>query len=184
MSRRIEIVEYDFNWVIKYEQEAKRIRSVFGNELLSIHHIGSTAIPGIKAKPVIDGLVIIKDTGIVKRFDDGMVCLGYSPRGECLDAIVPGTLGRFYYSKNTNGQRSHQVHVVQNCHFQIEEILAFRDYLRTYPEEAKAYSDIKEKVAEKNRNDIFGYMNGKSDFIRTMIAKALTWQRTIINNNV
>lgn len=176
MSRRIEVVEYNPNWVIKYEQEATRIPSVFGNEFLSIHHIGSTAIPGIKAKPVIDILVIVRDTGSVKRFDDEMVHLGYRPRGECLDAAVAGTPGRFYYSKDTNGVRSHQVHVVQKDHFQIDEKLAFRDYLRNHPEEANAYSAMKETLAEKNRYDSAAYANGKSDCIRTMTAKALTWQ--------
>lgn len=184
MSRRIEVVEYDPDWVIRYEQEAEGISRVFGNELLFIHHIGSTAIPGIKAKPIIDILVIIKDTNILKGFDDEMIRLGYRPRGECLDAIVPGTPGRFYYSKDTNGTRSHQVHVVQEGHFEIEEKLALRDYLRTFPEEAKAYSAIKEEVAEKNRNDTIGYMNGKNDFIRATIAKALTWHRTVMSNDV
>src|ERR1700730_1274576 len=77
------------------------------------NHIGSTAIRGIKAKPIIDILVVIKHIKTIETFNAPMQQLGYGPRGECLDNPIPGTPGRFYFSKDTDWVRTHQVHVCQ-----------------------------------------------------------------------
>ena len=104
-----------------------------------------------------------------------MVALGYRPRGECLDNPVPGTPGRFYFSKDTNGVRSHQVHVCQVGHFDIGDKLLFRDYMRAHPAEAQEYSVLKEELAKEYRNDIIGYMRGKDGFIKEVLVKSHVW---------
>ena len=85
-----------------------------------------------------------------------MTKLGYTPRGECLDAPIPGTPGRFYFSKTSDGIRTHQVHVCQIGHWDAEDKLNFRDYLRAHPDVVTAYSDIKDRGAQENRSDIVG----------------------------
>lgn len=105
MGRNIEVVAYDPAWPGAYAVEAKTLARVFGEALQSIHHIGSTSVPGLMAKPVIDILVVLDDTGHISRFNLGMERLGYRVRGECLDA--GGTLGRFYFSKPPSGTRRH-----------------------------------------------------------------------------
>ena len=112
MTRVIEVLDYDSNWIDAFEKEAAMLRSIFARRLIDLQHIGSTAIPGLQAKPVIDILVVLDDTGDIDSYNSAMEGLGYRVRGECLDAIIPGTPGRFYFSKDTNGVRSHHVHGV------------------------------------------------------------------------
>lgn len=172
MGREIEVVDYDREWSTQFENEAGHLSNVFGTQLVDIHHIGSTAIPGIKAKPVIDILVVIKNIETIETFNEPMVQLGYRPRGECLDNPIPGTPGRFYFCKDTDGVRTHQVHVCQEGHFDIEDKLAFRDYMRTHPHEAQEYSRLKESLAVDNRSDSVGYNRGKDRFIKGIVSKA------------
>ena len=80
---------------------------------------------------------------------------------ECLDATVPGTPGRFYFSKDHNGSRTHQVHVCADGHPDIADKLAFRDYVRAHPVEAAAYGELKQRLALAHSDDNIGYMLGK-----------------------
>ena len=101
-----------------------------------------------------------------------MEAIGYRPRGECLDATIPGTPGRFYFSKDHNGIRTHQTHVCAEGHSEIADKLAFRDYLRTHPSEACAYGQIKQRLALAHSADNIGYMLGKDAFVKSLLAKA------------
>ncbi len=183
MGRTIEVVDHIPEWRAFFEKEAALLTVIFGTQFLAIHHIGSTAIPGIKAKPIIDILVVIKDIESIEMFSAPMRALGYRPRGECLDNSIPGTPGRFYFSKDTDGARSHQVHVCQEGHADIQDKLAFRDYLRLHREEAQAYGMMKERLAARHRDDIVGYIQGKEAFVQNIIARAQLWrhkaQRTV-----
>ena len=105
MSRKIEVVPYDPSWPTAFELEREKVALAFEPILESIHHIGSTSVPGLSAKPVIDILVVVDDDATVADYDGRMSELLYTPRGECLDA--GGTPGRFYYSKTVKGVRTH-----------------------------------------------------------------------------
>jgi GrpB-like predicted nucleotidyltransferase (UPF0157 family) len=174
LPRRIEIVAYDPTWPALYEAEATRLREVFGPELIAIHHIGSTAVPDLPAKPIIDIMIVIRDIRRIAEFDVGMVGLGYRVRGECLDAF--GTPGRFYFSKDTDRVRTHQAHVMQLGHPEIEEKLAFRDYLRAHPQEAAAYADLKRRLAAENTQGIAEYIQGKDAFVKALSQRAMAWR--------
>ena len=176
MRRTIEVIDQTPEWSAVFEKEAAHLAVIFGTELVAIHHIGSTAIPRIKAKPIIDILVVIKHITTIETFNAPMRQLGYRPRGECLDNPIPGTPGRFYFSKDTEGMRTHQVHVCQEGHADIVDKLAFRDYLRAHREEAQAYSRLKERLAAEHRHDIVAYIQGKDAFIQGMIAQARVWR--------
>jgi GrpB-like predicted nucleotidyltransferase (UPF0157 family) len=170
--------EYDPEWLRVFEEEAERLRSVWGDQLVDVHHIGSTAVPGLMAKPIIDSTVVIKDIAKVHDYDVAMISLGYRPRGECLDTF--GTPGRFYYSKDSNGLRTHQAHVMQIGHCDIQDKLAFRDYLRAHPETVKEYADLKTRLVRENTSGIAEYIKGKNEFIKDCVAKARgTWQHRI-----
>ena len=173
---RLEMFEYDPEWPRMFAQEASRLESVWADQLVAVHHIGSTAVPGLMAKPIIDSMIVIKDISRVHQFDSGMISLGYRPRGECLDAF--GTPGRFYYSKNTDVIRTHQAHVMETGHFDIERQLNCRDYLRTHPGVAKEYAKLKSKLIKNNTTGIGEYIEGKQTFIEDCIAKATIWRNT------
>src|SRR5215510_6451868 len=158
MVRTIEVVQYDVAWTAAFNQEAVALSGVFGDALVAIHHIGSTSIPGLLAKPIIDILVVLKETQTIDRFSVAMEQLRYRVRGECLDAEVPGTPGRFYFSKDTDGVRTHQVHACAVGHPEVADKLAFRDFLRAHPECASDYGSLKRRLAVLNRHDTIGYM--------------------------
>lgn len=175
MSMLIEISEYQHDWPLKFKDESGRILDVFGNAVESIHHIGSTSIPYMSAKPVIDILVVIKPETQVTEFYSDMSGLGYDCRGECLDAPIPGTPGRYYFRKDINGMRHFHVHVCHSGHFQIVELLALRDFLREHPTAAEEYGTLKSYLAEQFMDDNFGYMKGKDAYIKQLISRAHTW---------
>ena len=178
MSRIIEVVDYDPNWIAAFEEEATVLTQVFGQRLLEVHHVGSTAVPGLPAKAIIDILIVLDDTNDIDIFNPAMEALGYRVRGECLDAVVPGTPGRFYFSKETNGVRSHHVHVCAKGHQDIFDKLVFRDYLRANNGAAAAYGELKHRLAVNYRFDNVGYMRGKDDFVKSSLVEARRWYET------
>lgn len=175
MTRLIEVVEYDSGWETEFVREGSKLLHVFGDALVAIHHVGSTSIFGLPAKPVIDILVILKETGTIDRFSVAMQDLGYRVRGECLDAEIPGTPGRFYFSKDNFGKRTHHVHVCAAGHPDAADKLAFRDYLRSHPQRAAQYGAMKQQLAIAYRHDNIGYMCGKDEFIQSTLLDARQW---------
>ena len=171
MPRVIEVVAYNPEWPNLFLAESEEIQRVFGDEIVAIHHIGSTAIPGIKAKPVIDILVSVPRISQVDRFNPAMRELGYEPLGE------NGISGRRYFRKDTNGVRTHHVHVFQVGHPEIDRHINFRDYLRHHPEDARAYSQLKESLVQQYRFDSQGYCDAKSTFIQEIDRKAAAWRQ-------
>lgn len=178
MGRFIEVVDYQADWPHRYQREASLLRGVFGKALVRIHHVGSTSVPGMKAKPIIDILVEIELGIDVDRFNPRMAHLGYDCRGECLDAVVPGTPGRFYFSKNVDGLRYCHVHVCHVGHFQILEFLVLRDYLKSHSDEATAYGNLKSRLAEQFTHDNVGYMHRKDKSVKQLILRAAEWEKT------
>jgi len=166
--RTIEVVPHDRRWAGEYQKEAGQIQQVFGDELLEIYHIGSTAIPGIYAKPIIDILVGVKDIQRVDSFNPQMEMLGYQAWGEY------GIPGRRYFPKGLI-LRTHQVHIFQSGDAQIARHLNFRDYLRCHPEQAWQYQALKIELAQRFRYDIDGYSTGKDAFIQEMDRQAADW---------
>ena len=180
MGRTIEVVEHDSRWNAEFDRESAKLVDVFGDALVSIHHVGSTSIAGLAAKPIIDILVVLKETKTIDRFSAPMQSLGYRVRGECLDAEIPGIPGRFYFSKDTDGKRTHHVHACAVGHSEIRDKLAFRDYLRSHPQVAAQYGAMKQQLAIEHRHDNVGYMRGKEAFIRSTLSDARKWAETAL----
>jgi len=167
---RVRVVPYDPNWPAAFEAARAEIAAALGENLIEIHHIGSTAIAGIYAKPVIDMLPIVADLAALDRDSARMESLGYEVMGEF------GIAGRRYFRRdNSEGTRTHQAHAFALGSPQIERHLAFRDFMAAHPELAKQYSDLKRELAAAHPNDIEAYMDGKDGFIKEMEARALEW---------
>lgn len=169
--RKIVIVPYDQRWPEMYLKEAAKIKAIFGRELISIHHIGSTSIPGMSAKPIIDIMPIVRDIESVDAFNPDMVELGYEIRGEY------GISGRRFFVKRGQAGRTHHVHSYAPGNPEIARHLDFRDYLMAHQEQAQAYASLKLALAEAHPNDIEAYMAGKDQFITETIRKAQLWRQ-------
>jgi GrpB-like predicted nucleotidyltransferase (UPF0157 family) len=170
--RNIVVVEYDERWPEMFQQEAERLRAVFGPLLVDIHHIGSTSVPGLQAKPIIDMMPLVRDITQVDQLNEQMAALGYEAMGEC------GIPGRRYFRKGGNEHRTHHVHAFQADHPEtVDRHLAFRDYLRAHPDTAREYGELKARLAQQFPDDIYGYMEGKDSFVKEVERKALEWYR-------
>jgi GrpB-like predicted nucleotidyltransferase (UPF0157 family)/GNAT superfamily N-acetyltransferase len=169
-QRLIEVVAPKLDWPHQYKVESQLLRLVFGLQLVDIHHIGSTSIPGIYAKPIIDIMPLVRDIQAVESYNPVMQALGYQAKGEF------GLPGRRYFHRGET-LRTHQLHVYQAGNAEVERHLAFRDYLRAFPEKALIYSDHKRNVARRHPHDIYGYMEGKDALVKQLEAEALAWKR-------
>jgi GrpB-like predicted nucleotidyltransferase (UPF0157 family) len=169
MSRKVEVVPYHPDWPEKFAAEANELQRVFGNEMLSIHHFGSTSIPGISAKPIIDILLIARDIQAVDQLTPQIEALGYHAVGEY------GIPGRRFFYKGTHDARSHHLHVYETGNPHILRHLVFRDYMRTHPIPARDYTRLKEELARQFPEDMDGYIAGKNAFVKEHELKALEW---------
>ena len=168
---KVEVVPHNPKWRAAFEAESKRIAQALGDNIAAIHHIGSTSILTIHAKPIIDFLVEVKDINRVDEQSDSLEKLGYEAKGEF------GIPGRRYFRKdNPAGLRTHQIHTFEAGTAEVERHLAFRDYMIAHPEDAEKYSVLKQTLAKQYPDDIEGYMDGKDAFIKEMEAKALEWR--------
>jgi GrpB-like predicted nucleotidyltransferase (UPF0157 family) len=167
MGYQVEVVDYNPAWSKRFLEEAAQIRQVLGRELVAIYHMGSTSVPGIKAKPIIDILVEVQDIEKLDGLNDHLVRLGYEAKGEF------GIIGRRFFIKNDGAVRTHHLHVFQSGHSEISRVLTFRDYLCSHPEEAQAYGQLKEALAQQYPSDRESYTEGKTDFIRELDRKAM-----------
>ncbi len=168
-QRQIEVVAPNPVWPRTYAVEAQLLQLVFGSELVAIHHVGSTAIPGVYAKPIVDIMPLVRVIEVIDSFNRVMEALGYAPRGEY------GIAGRRYFSRGGT-LRTHHVHVYQAGHPEAARHLLLRDYLRAHPDKALLYSDHKRAVARQYPYDVDAYVEGKDALVKQLLAEALAWQ--------
>ena len=169
--RIVEVVPHDPRWREAFEAEAERVAAALGENVVAIHHIGSTAIPGIHAKPVVDLLVEVRDVAEADRRSSAMESLGYEVMGEY------GISGRRYFRKDDGeGSRTHQIHAFEAGSGEVVRHLAFRDYLIAHPGDAQRYGELKRRLAEEHPESMEAYMDGKDAFIREMDRRAARWR--------
>ncbi len=167
---RIEVVPYDPLWQREFERAAGEVTTALGPNVLAVHHVGSTSIPGIHAKPVIDLLAVVADLAAVDRRTAEMQRLGYEAMGAF------GIEGRRYFRRdNPKGRRTHQLHVFAEASPHVRRHLAFRDFMRAHPALADEYGALKQKLAAAHPHDVEAYMDGKDAFIKETDARALEW---------
>ena len=161
-SDRVELVDHDPSWAELYEQEAARLRPIFDGHLVGMEHIGSTSVPGLCAKPIVDVLVGLRELELTDEQIAAMVEFGYLFLGE------HGLPGRLFFRKNP---RTHHVHVVEHGGEHWDRQLTFRDALRADEEERKRYDAFKRRLAAKGYPREV-YTELKTPFIREVEARA------------
>ncbi len=160
------IAVYDLSWPEIYAGEAQAIRQALGDILVGVEHVGSTAIPGLAAKPVIDILVGVTVLAEAEAKIPALEALGYECRGE------NGIPGRLFFRKGlVEFRRTHHLHMVEAGHEQWKSLLAFRDYLRSHPGDAQRYEALKRALAEQFRDNRAAYSKGKTQFVQAVLAK-------------
>ncbi|SER33421.1 GrpB domain, predicted nucleotidyltransferase, UPF0157 family [Gracilibacillus ureilyticus] len=164
---RVRLSDYSDKWKQMFAEESQRLSSIFGDEIISFEHIGSTAIPGMKAKPVIDMICTVRSIERVDTYNDQMIRLGYEA------AFEHGIEGRRLFRKGGEN-RTHHIHFYQWDNPEIFRHLVFRSYLLAHPEEVKRYSQYKEKLAERYEYTS-EYSPAKKAFVTEMEKKALDW---------
>jgi GrpB-like predicted nucleotidyltransferase (UPF0157 family) len=161
-SNFVEIVEHDPTWADRFEAERERLAPVFDGHAVAIEHIGSTSVPGLSAKPIVDILVGVRELELTDEQIAAMEGLGYEYLGEF------GLPGRLYFRKVA---RLYHVHVVEHGGEHWERQLVFRDALRTDPEERQRYDELKRRLAaEGHPREV--YTDLKTPFIRAVEARA------------
>lgn len=176
LTDNIVIAEYDPAWPERFEQERARLQSAIGEWAVAIEHVGSTAVPGLAAKPIIDIGIALENLVDALQCITPLFELGYQCCGEY------GIPGRIFFRKITAdpipGQitdgigRTHQIHMYQRDHEQFRWHIAFREYMRSHPDEAAEYAALKREVATRHHDDIEKYVDGKHDFIREILRRA------------
>lgn len=169
--KRVEVVPPDPSWPAAFAKAAQEVTAILGANLITVHHIGSTAIPGIWAKPIIDLMPEVRDITLVDGVNEAMQAIGYQVMGEL---GIPGR--RYFRRDNAAGFRTHHVHMFETGSSQIDRHLAFRDYMIAHPAQAQVYSELKQRLAAQFPTDIEGYMDGKDGFIKAMDEEAALWR--------
>ncbi|MEL6486396.1 MAG: GrpB family protein [Pseudomonadota bacterium] len=164
-------VPHDPAWASAFVAAHQTISSILGDDAIGIHHVGSTAIPDILAKPVIDILIEATSLEALDRSHDAFGRAGFIGKGE------KGIEGRRYFMKdNEEGVRSHHIHAFAQGSHHIERHLAFRDYVLAHPDIARSYSQVKERIVADWRG-IDDYIARKASFVVETERAALDWYR-------
>lgn len=162
----IEIVDYDAEWPARFEREAARMREILGDHAISIEHVGSTSVPGLAAKPIVDICPVVSD------MDEGQTCAELLHRAD------------YYLSEKDRGEewielgriaddgQEFNIHVRPRDSKAVAKYLLLREYLRDHPQARDEYAAIKRDAAEMHPNDITAYTRQKSDFIEHTVEKA------------
>mgnify|MGYP000012583892 CR=1 FL=1 len=137
--------------------------------LVEVYHIGSTAVKGLAAKSIIDIMPVVTNISLVDKHNKEFVAIGYECMGEF------GIEGRRYFRKGGDN-RTHQIHIFeQSNHKDINRHIAVRDFLRTHPDIALEYGELKMELAYRFSEDIEGYCTGKDAFVKQLEKDALLW---------
>lgn len=163
------LAPYDPEWPRMARRHAESLQ-VLGPCLATVHHIGSTSVPGLVAKPIIDLMPLVTSLAALDRERPRVEALGYEWRGEF------GISGRRYCTlTDASGTRIVQLHFFQAESPEAERHIAFRDYLRAHPDVARAYEQEKRRARDLHPGDAQAYSGEKDAWIRATEAKALAW---------
>jgi len=170
MSDEIEIVDYDPRWTQKFALESARIRQILTEPLLEIEHHGSTAVPGLAAKPVIDMLVAVDSMARAARYAAVLIEYGYEAPDARYRELWPE---RIVLIRREHGVRTCHVHLMLRGHPVWRRLLAFRDYLRSHPDVAAEYAAVKRSLTGTHNDDRHAYMSARGKFIERVTATAM-----------
>jgi GrpB-like predicted nucleotidyltransferase (UPF0157 family) len=159
------ISQHDPEWPSRFDKEATRIRPIFAVDLVGIYHVGSTAVPGLAAKPEIDILVVVSSQESCESWTAQLSELGYI-RGRNLSH------GHLFYRRNLERLRTHKIHVCIEGHAQVHAMLTFRDLLIADANLREQYQALKLKLERENTLGIGEYLERKAPFILAALTQA------------
>ena len=166
---KIEVAPYNVNWPIIFQNEADCIQKALSTDLSGIYHIGSTSIPNMPAKPIIDILIAIEDVYHIADITEKLIQLGYAPLRR---QIIPHVS---FITNKMDGIGFH-LHIHERGSPQINRHINFRDYVIQHPEVARSYAELKTALVGTFSNDIFSYVSGKSKLVQQIDKKAKIWR--------
>jgi GrpB-like predicted nucleotidyltransferase (UPF0157 family) len=168
-STDVLILPHDPSWGRRFAAEAARLLVLFEGAVLGVHHVGSTAVPGLAAKPVLDMLLVTRAESALDGWRAAAEGLGYRWHGEA------GIRGRRYLLLPGPDYDAVHVHAFPAGHPEIERHVLFRDYLLAHPRRAAAYGSLKRELARLHRSDRAAYTEAKTAFIRETEVLARGW---------
>ena len=166
---KVQLVAYNQQWPELFLKEQALLKSAIADDLAQIEHIGSTAVPELSAKPLIDIMVGLSSFKEVSQHIQALENIGYQYISKFEDQMPE----RRFFTKSQNGYTTHHVHMVELGSKFWERHLLFRDYLRTHEVTRKQYQDLKLELSKKDWNTGNDYAQAKNEFIRTIEAKAM-----------
>lgn len=164
----IAIVEYDPAWPRLFAEERDRIVAACGGRIVAVEHVGSTAVPGLAAKPIIDMMPGVRALADAGASVGAMVAIGY----EYVPALEDALPERRFFRKDAGGVRSHHIHMVEVGSEFWELHILFRDYLVAHPQVTAGYARLKRELAARYGDDREGYTEAKTPFIRSVEERA------------
>ena len=169
IREEIFIVPYDLEWPALFREEAKHLRSKLPRLLVGrIEHFGSTAVPGLAAKPIIDMLV---EVGSLDETQRVIVPLLEAEGYDYFWRTDVSPAYAWFIKRDPEGKRTHHIHMVEPDS-KLWDRLFFRDYLRDFPDEAQRYSELKELLSQQYAKDRIGYTEGKTDYVVSVTERA------------
>jgi GrpB-like predicted nucleotidyltransferase (UPF0157 family) len=171
MSQMIDIVPYDRKWPMAFSAERARIAAALGSIAIRIDHNGSTAVPGLAAKPIIDIQVSVRSIQPINSYSSGLVLLGYVHVPHADDSFCP------FFHRPGAWPHTYHVHVVESGGAEEKRTLAFRDYLREHLQVAREYENLKRRLASQHSEATFSalqaYADAKTEFVTSIMERAL-----------
>lgn len=165
---KVSVVEYRPQWQRMFEEEKHLLQAILGEASAKIEHIGSTAVVGLAAKPIIDIMIGLPDFSAADRLISRIEIRGY----EYIKKYEDEMPFRRYFAKDLNEIRTHQIHMVEIDSEFWERHLLFRNYLRQNPVAANKYASLKKQLAEREWVDVNEYADAKTEFIKSIESKA------------
>ncbi|HET6505628.1 MAG TPA: GrpB family protein [Baekduia sp.] len=167
----VRIVEYDSAWPAMAAAELRRIGDALGDVAVRLEHVGSTAVPGLAAKPIIDLQLSVATMEPRELYVAPLERLGY------LFAPAPESPGYHFFAKPPERPRTHHLHVCRTGSDHEVDHVAVRDFLRAHPDEAASYAALKREVVARHPRDRLAYIDGKDAYVTALERRAVTWAR-------
>lgn len=168
MAEPVQIVEYNPSWLTMFEMVRSFVTPVLTDIVIAIEHVGSTSVPGLSAKPIIDMDVVVNSQTEVLIAIQRLESIGYIHQGDL------GISGREAFTQ-PDGLPVHHLYVCETNNAELKRHILFRDYLRSHPDEAKKYGELKQELAQRFHNDRVSYTNSKTEFVNERL-KLAGWQ--------
>jgi len=170
VRKRYSFQNYNSDWQKQFEELKGFLQQVFGDKVLKIEHVGSTSVEGMKAKPVIDVLVVVEGLQNLEIEKGKMQEAGYEYKE---NYIAPDTL--IFFKLDADGEKLNNIHICLQGSPKEKQFLVMRDYLRTHPDKMAEYSEIKEKNSLLYPDDYTAYRTAKAPYLEQLEKDAYEW---------